>query len=76
MISTVEGKRTVGAFPKTDISDKCGIRTPTAKVYCTIFFFKKQDFREKILYNILMGEKAKCLGFELVPEILPFVRLK
>lgn len=41
-----------------------------------LLLIKKQELEEKILYNRLMEEKAKRLGFELVPKFLPSVRIK
>lgn len=72
----VKRTRAVGILPKSVMTDKGGLRLPTATINYTKLLFRKQDLREKVLYNSLMEEKVICLGFELVPEILPSVRVK
>lgn len=68
--------RVVNILSKSVMTDKRGLKFPTATIIYTKFLLKKQDLREKVLYNSLMEEKVICLGFELVPEILPSVRIK
>jgi hypothetical protein len=74
----------------TVLTDKREVRIPPVSTVClsqivrlkypyppySLLLIKKQVFEEKILYNRLMEEKAKCLGLELVPEFLPSVRVK
>ena len=76
LIMRVERARAVGIFPKSVMRDKHGLRFPPAPINYTRLLLKREDLREKVLYNSLMEEKVICLGFELVPEILPSVRIK
>ncbi len=90
MIIAEERIRAVGILAKSVITDKRELRVPIvwlAWIVCLkytyhtypsypLLLIKKQDVEEKILYNRLMEEKAKCLGLELVPEFLPSVRVK